>query len=46
LGDEFEKALAERVLNAAIDDHLDGEAPEGGKNYRNIYSSNKAITET
>jgi putative transposase len=46
LGDEFRKALAERVLNAEIDDHLDGEAAEGRKNHRNGYSSKKAITET
>jgi putative transposase len=46
LGDEFKKTLAERVLNAEIDDHPDGEAAEGGKNHRNFYSSKKAITET
>lgn len=46
LFDELKKALAERVLNAEIDDHLDGEAAEGRKNHRNGYSSKKVITET
>ena len=31
LFDELKKALAERVLNAEIDDHLDGETAEGRK---------------
>ncbi len=39
-------ALAGRVLNAGIDDHPRGEAGEGGKDRRNIYLSEKAITET
>jgi hypothetical protein len=46
LFDELKKALAERVLNAEIDDHLDGEAAEGRRNHRNGYSSKKVITET
>jgi putative transposase len=46
LFDELKKALAERVLNAEIDDHLDGEAAEGKKNHRNGYSSKRVITET
>ncbi|MBV8795602.1 MAG: transposase, partial [Hyphomicrobiales bacterium] len=29
LFDELKKALAERVLNAELDDHLDNEAAEG-----------------
>ena len=37
LFDELKKALAERVLNAEIDDHLDGEAA-AGKRKRNGYS--------
>jgi hypothetical protein len=32
------RRLAERVLNAEIGDHLDGEAAEGRKNHRNGYS--------
>ena len=35
LFDELKKALAERVLNAEIDNHLDNEAGEGRKNQRN-----------
>ncbi|VFU07837.1 protein of unknown function [Methylocella tundrae] len=31
LFDELKKALAERVLNAEIDDHLEGETAEGRK---------------
>ncbi len=46
LFDELKKALAERVLNAEIEEHLDGEAGEGRKNHRNGYSSKKVITET
>jgi putative transposase len=46
LFDELKKALAERFLNAEIDDHLDGEAAEGRKNHRNGYSSKEVITET
>ena len=46
LFDELKKALAERVLNAEIEDHLDGETAEGKKNHRNGYSSKRVITET
>jgi putative transposase len=35
--DELKKALAERVLNAEIDDHLVGEAAAGKRNSRNGY---------
>ena len=38
LFDELKKDLAERVLNAEIDDHLDGEAAAGKRNSRNGYS--------
>jgi putative transposase len=31
--DELKKALAERVLNAELDDHLDGEAAAGKGNH-------------
>jgi putative transposase len=44
--DELKKALAERVLNAELDDHLGGEAAEGKKNCRNGYSQKRVITET
>ena len=46
LFDELKKALAERVLNAEIDDHLDGEAAEGRNNHRNGYSKKSVLTET
>ncbi len=32
--DELKKALAERVLNAEMDEHLDGEAGAGKSNHR------------
>jgi putative transposase len=32
LFDELKKALAERILNAEIDDHLDGEEAAGKRN--------------
>src|SRR5215204_1093631 len=38
LFDELKKALAERVLNAELDDHLESEAPEGRRNHRNGHS--------
>ena len=31
LFDELKKALAERILNAELDDHLDGEAADGSE---------------
>ena len=38
LFDELKKALAERVLNAEIDDHLDGEAAEASARDYSSYS--------
>src|SRR5580700_4475592 len=46
LFDELKKALAERVLNAEIDDHLGGEAAAGKRNSRNGYSKKTVLTET
>jgi hypothetical protein len=46
LFDELKKALAERVLNAELDDHLDGEGAAGKANYRNGYSKKTVLTET
>ena len=46
LFDELKTALAERVLNAEIDDHLDGEAAAGKRNSRNGYSKKRVLTET
>jgi len=45
LFDELKKALAERVLNAELDDHLDSEAADGAKNRRNGYSNKTVLTE-
>lgn len=44
--DELKKALAERVLNAELDDHLDGDAAAGKPNHRNGYSKKTVLTET
>jgi len=46
LFDELKKALAERMLEAELDDHLDNEAAEGAKNRRNGYSKKTVLTET
>ena len=46
LFDELKKALAERVLNAELDDHLEGEAAEGRANRRNGSSKKSVLTET
>ena len=45
LFDELKKALAERVLNAELDNHLDSEAADGAKNRRNGYSKKTVLTE-
>ncbi len=46
LFDELEKALAERVLNAELDDHLDSETAAGRSNHRNGYSKKTVLTGT
>lgn len=46
LFDELKKALAERVLNAELDDHLIGEEAAGKANHRNGYSKKTVLTET
>jgi len=46
LFDELKKALAERILNAKLDDHFDGEAAAGKANHRNGHSKKSALTET
>jgi putative transposase len=46
LFDELKKALAERVLNAELDNHLDSEASAGKGNHRNGYSKKSVLTET
>jgi len=44
--DDLKKALAERVLNAELDDHLDNEASSGKPNRRNGFSKKTVVTET
>ena len=46
LFDELKKALAERVLNAELDDHLEGETSAGKGNHRNGYSKKRVLTKT
>src|SRR5918994_1743855 len=46
LFDELKKALAERVLNAELDDHLESGAPAGRRNHRNGHSKKTVPTET
>lgn len=47
---ELKKALAERMLNAELDDHLDSEADQAqsgpGGNHRNGYSKKTVLTDT
>ena len=46
LFDDLKKALAERVLNAELDDHLGQESSEGRPNRRNGSSKKTVLTET
>lgn len=46
LFDSLKKALAERVLNAELDHHLDTGEPDGEANGRNGYSSKTVLTGT
>lgn len=46
LVDELKKALSERILDAEIDEHLDGEADAGTRNHRNGYSKKTVLTGT
>jgi putative transposase len=46
LVDELKKALSERILNAEIDEHLDGAGGEGNRNHRNGYSKKSVLTGT
>lgn len=46
LRNELKKALAERVLNAEMDERLDREAAAGKSNHRNGYSKKTVLTET
>jgi len=44
--DGLKKALAERVLNAELDHHLDGGEPDGRANGRNGYGAKTVLTGT
>ena len=44
--DGLKKALAERVLNAELDHHLDGGEPDGRANSRNGYGGKTVLTGT
>lgn len=44
--DDLKKSLAERALNAELDDHLEGEAAAGKPNRRNGFSKKTVLTET
>lgn len=44
--DDLKKALAERALNAELDDHLEGDAAAGKPNRRNSFSKKTVLTET
>lgn len=44
--DELKKGLAERVLNAEMDVHLEGKSDAGRGNHRNGYSRKSVLTET
>jgi putative transposase len=44
--DELKKALSERILDAEIDAHLDGEADDGKRNHRNGYSKKTVLSGT
>ena len=46
LVDELKKALLERILNAEIDEHLDGAGGEGNANHRSGYSQKSVLTGT
>jgi len=46
LVDELKKSLSERILNAEIDEYLDGEELEGKSNHRNGYSQKSVLTGT
>ena len=41
---DVKKALSERILNAEIDEHLEGEGGEAKGNHRNGYSKKSVLT--
>jgi putative transposase len=44
--DDLKKALSERILNAELDEHLDGERVDGNANRRNGHSKKSVLTGT
>jgi putative transposase len=44
--DDLKKALSERILNAELDEHLEGERAEGNANRRNGHSKKTVLTGT
>ena len=44
--DDLKKALSERILNAEIEEHLEGEREEGNTNRRNGHSKKTVLTGT
>ena len=46
LVDELKKALSERILDAEIDEHLDGDGGGSNGNHRNGYSKKSVLTGT
>jgi len=44
--DDLKKALSERILNAELDEHLEGERAEGTANRRNGHSKKTVLTGT
>src|SRR6201989_2401780 len=46
LVDQLKKALSERILNAEIDEHLDGDGGGSNGNHRNGYSKKSVLTGT
>ena len=44
--DDLKKALSERIVNAALDEHLDGEPAEAKANRRNGHSKKLVLTGT
>jgi putative transposase len=44
--DDLKKALSERILDAELDEHLDGERAEGRANRRNGHSRKSVLTGT
>jgi putative transposase len=42
--DDLKKALSERILNAELDEHIEGERADGNANRRNGHSKKSVLT--